>query len=209
MIVPAEDVLDLLLHLVDKSMVIRQEGVDDAGNGRAGREGARQSGRYRLLETLREYGRERLAELGAEKRVRRRHCVHYLGLVERAATEEPGAYRDQGPRRLDAERENLWAALRWAHDQADAETRRRLTDTLSQVVDRLASPAVRMVATPLVFELRRLKMPEYALVERRLLEHGHAAVLAAGADLYRTIGDRVAELAVLKSPEAASRGTRQ
>jgi predicted ATPase len=49
--------------------------------------------RYRLPETLREYGRERLRVTGNEtERVRRRHLEYYLGLVEAAAAAE-----DRGP----------------------------------------------------------------------------------------------------------------
>src|SRR5262249_44727752 len=55
------EVLDLLLSLVDKSLVVYEE---HGGEG---------TGRYRLLETVRQYARERLAERGEAGRWRRRH----------------------------------------------------------------------------------------------------------------------------------------
>jgi non-specific serine/threonine protein kinase len=55
-----EDVLDLLSRLVDKSLVLVAEQDDEA--------------RYRLLETVGQYGREKLDESGEEPSLRRRHA---------------------------------------------------------------------------------------------------------------------------------------
>ena len=66
--VAPRDVLDLLGHLVDKSLV-----AFDA-----------QTERYRLLETVRQYALERLAESGDEARTRDRHLGFYVALAERA-----------------------------------------------------------------------------------------------------------------------------
>ncbi|MCT9081329.1 ATP-binding protein [Streptomyces fulvoviolaceus] len=63
------DVLDALADLVDKSVLIRLE----SARGRV---------RYRLLDSLREYGRERLRELDLEVVVRRRHRDHFVWLAE-------------------------------------------------------------------------------------------------------------------------------
>ena len=63
-----ETVLDLLDDLVGKSLVLVSD--DDQG------------ARYRLLETLREYARERLAESGDETTTRARHAQYYLALAE-------------------------------------------------------------------------------------------------------------------------------
>jgi class 3 adenylate cyclase/DNA-binding CsgD family transcriptional regulator len=65
-----EAVLDLLSSLVDQSLVIA--------------EGTEAGVRYRLLETVREYGLERLAEAGEEAAIRARHRDHFLTLAERA-----------------------------------------------------------------------------------------------------------------------------
>ncbi|MPY78855.1 MAG: LuxR family transcriptional regulator [Actinophytocola sp.] len=71
--IPEADVVALLAALVDKSIVIA-----DHQDGRL---------RYRLLETIRQYGLERLANDGDETAVRKRHRDYFVHLVERALTE--------------------------------------------------------------------------------------------------------------------------
>ena len=73
--------------------------------------------RYRLLDTIREYAAERLEEGGAADEVRRRHVEHFLDVARQAgpdyvrfAPEEQRA----GLAILDAERENMHAAVQWA-----------------------------------------------------------------------------------------------
>ncbi|WP_131742299.1 ATP-binding protein, partial [Actinomadura roseirufa] len=109
------DVLDVLSALVDKSLVTVH------GDGAPGDAGAGDGGpRYRMLETIRAYGLERLAEAGEEERVRRAHAAHFVRLAE---TAEPRLYRaDQlvWLRRLSAEQDNGSAALRWAIAAGDA-----------------------------------------------------------------------------------------
>lgn len=89
-----DDVLDLLTQLVDKSLV-----VADADTGR-----------YRLLETMRDYARGRLAEAGEETAAEDRHLTFYLALAERARSEFAGPQQALWLDRLDDERENLLAA---------------------------------------------------------------------------------------------------
>ncbi len=75
------EVLDLLTSLVDKSLVVYEE----AGGGVA---------RYRLLETVRQYAPERLAERGEAEAVRGRHRDHFLALAEEAEAQlQPGRSR--------------------------------------------------------------------------------------------------------------------
>ena len=94
------DVLDLLGRLVDQSMVV----VDERPDGTAS---------YRLLETLRQYGQERLAASGEATAVRDRHAAFYLALAE--ASRPPFAeHHDQAwLARLEREHDNLRAALDW------------------------------------------------------------------------------------------------
>jgi predicted ATPase/class 3 adenylate cyclase len=90
-------VLDLLVSLVDKSLV-----VADLDHGR-----------YRMLETIREYAGERLQASGEDAGLRDRHLDHY---VARAVTAAPHLYgHDQGKwySQLDADLENLRAAHAW------------------------------------------------------------------------------------------------
>jgi predicted ATPase/DNA-binding XRE family transcriptional regulator len=107
-VVLRSDVLDLLCHLVDKSLVVAEAGS-------VGVEG------YRLLETLRQYTRERLADKGELQEIRRRHAEYYQALAVEAAGHLLGA--DQVPwlDRLDREHENLRAALRFAIESQNAE----------------------------------------------------------------------------------------
>ena len=68
----------------------------------------------RMLETIREYGLERLRAHGREDEVRRLHAVWFLELAERAEPELQGWRPARVLRRLAAEHENLRAALSWA-----------------------------------------------------------------------------------------------
>ena len=95
-------VLDLLGHLVDKSLVVAQPPPPGMGG----------QFRYRLLETLREYALERLTADGTLAATARRHAHYFLDLVERAdarlwAGEEAGAVAS-----IEAEHDNVRAALR-------------------------------------------------------------------------------------------------
>src|SRR5262249_15225765 len=74
--------------------------------------------RYRMLETVREYAREKLHESHEEAAARRRHAEFYLGLAEgtREAFSSPG--QEAALTRLETERENLRAALDWAQAAA-------------------------------------------------------------------------------------------
>ncbi len=113
-----EDVLDLLARLVDRSLVVAEEG-----------EGGEE--RYRLLETLRQYGRERLAAGGEAEATRGRHAAYYLELAERAAPEMMGPRIAHWLRRLNEEIGNLRAALRWSVEEGDVERALRVSGGLA------------------------------------------------------------------------------
>jgi predicted ATPase/DNA-binding CsgD family transcriptional regulator len=100
----ARDVLATLIGLVDKSVVLR---VDMQGTDRDGT-------RYMLLDTIREFGVEKLAARGEEEMIRERHLDRYLGLAVYLG-ENPLA-DDQVPcyRRLRLEHADLRAALEYA-----------------------------------------------------------------------------------------------
>jgi non-specific serine/threonine protein kinase len=93
--VSPKDVLDVLGHLVDKSLV-----AFDA-----------QTERYRLLETVRQYALERLAESGDEARARDAHLAFFVALAQRADSEILGPKQTIWRTRLDAERENILLAF--------------------------------------------------------------------------------------------------
>jgi non-specific serine/threonine protein kinase len=99
-------VLELLSHLVDKSLVIAREAGGEA--------------RYRLLETIRQYGLEKLQASADEAGVRRRHAAYFVGLAERT---EPGLSGPEQVGRLDElERENgnLRVVMSWALAEGEA-----------------------------------------------------------------------------------------
>jgi len=93
----ADDVLDLLAHLVDKSLVLF-----DLGDGQA---------RYRMLETIRQYARDKLLESAEAATVRERHLSYYLKLAQYAEPKLHGPEQFEWLGRLDNEHDNLRAAL--------------------------------------------------------------------------------------------------
>jgi predicted ATPase/class 3 adenylate cyclase len=106
----ADQVLDALTLLVEKSLVVMV--LDD------GEEGAR----YRLLETVRQHATAELAAAeGAADALRQRHAAGCLALAEQARPQLAGSRQADWLARLDAERDNLLAALAWcARDASDA-----------------------------------------------------------------------------------------
>jgi predicted ATPase len=70
--------------------------------------------RFMMLETMREYALERLTESGHRDRLRARHAQYFLDLVERAAEDFRGPDEQARHRQLEAELDNLRAALRWS-----------------------------------------------------------------------------------------------
>lgn len=86
--------------------------------------------RFGTLETVREYGLERLAASGEEPAVRAAHAVHYLALAEQAERESHGPAQRQWAARLEAEQDNLRAALRWSLDEGTPELALRFAGAL-------------------------------------------------------------------------------
>ena len=191
----ADTVVARLLRLVDTSFVV----VDDPPGGDDGTADPS----YRLLESLREYGRERfVADPDGAAAVRDRHLAYHLGMLEAAADTADGIPLAEALGRLEAARADLWAALAWARDRENADADRRLAAALARLVDRLAASAVLRALTPLLSEVRRLGLPAYAAIGHHLLEQADPATLAAGAELYRVIGDWPNEVAVARRLEA-------
>lgn len=93
--------LDLLVRLVDKSLVVA--GAHTIGKGR-----------YRLLETVRQYAREKLVEAGEIVAVQRRHAQFFLRFAEEIEPSINTASRAACLARVDTEHDNLRTASRWA-----------------------------------------------------------------------------------------------
>jgi predicted ATPase len=96
------DVTDLLGSLIDKSLVV----AEPTGAGV----------RYRLLETIRQFGAEHLVEQDEREAaaVGSAHCAHFLSVAERAAPHLTGPEQGNWYDRLDAERANLRRAMEFA-----------------------------------------------------------------------------------------------
>jgi predicted ATPase len=102
-VVGQEDVLPLLLGLVDKSLVVAEPGAPGADPAR-----------YRLLETLRQYADERLLEAAEAQPVRRLLLDWCLSLAAEPAPGPQAIGSASWLDRLEAEHQNLRAALDWA-----------------------------------------------------------------------------------------------
>jgi predicted ATPase/class 3 adenylate cyclase len=103
------DVMDGLASLVDKSLVRQQESRDG-------------DVRFRMLETIHEFGAERLAGSGEEEEVRRRHAEHIRDLVGEAEPHLRGAGDPGWLARLEREHDNVRAALDWCQAIGDVQT---------------------------------------------------------------------------------------
>jgi predicted ATPase len=110
------DVVTLLGRLVDKSLVVMDDKTGDA--------------RYQLLETIRQYSLEKLTETPAGEVVRDRHRNFYLALAEDAEQQLLGPDQVAWLERLEADHDNLRAALRWSLDRRDSEPALRLGGAL-------------------------------------------------------------------------------
>lgn len=104
--------LNFLMQLRERSLILADESSDEM--------------RYRLLETLREFGEERLQESGEMEAVRDRHLAFFHALAEQADPQLQGAEQAQWLHRLEAERQNLHTALMYA----DVETRLKIACNL-------------------------------------------------------------------------------
>jgi predicted ATPase/class 3 adenylate cyclase len=104
-------ILDVLTSLVDRSMVA----VDER----------KAAMRYRLLETVRQYARDRLIESGEREALRIRHCDAFLTLAEEIAPRLHGAEQRPWLDELDAEAANLGLAIDHAA-QTDGDSALRL-----------------------------------------------------------------------------------
>jgi predicted ATPase/DNA-binding SARP family transcriptional activator len=112
-VVAPGEVLDVVTRLVDRSLVVAPEQTGEP--------------RFRLLESVADYGRERLRSAGEFEEVRRRHAAFCLGLAERADPELRGARQLAWLERLDADTANLRAA----HDALDPADAARLVRALT------------------------------------------------------------------------------
>jgi predicted ATPase/DNA-binding SARP family transcriptional activator/tetratricopeptide (TPR) repeat protein len=100
------EIVGLLAGLVDRSLVVADH---------------REAVRFRMLETLRHYAAERLAQAGEDQGVGRAHATYYTEVAERGEPLLRGPEQGRWLRWLATERDNLRAALAWCRGHAAAE----------------------------------------------------------------------------------------
>ncbi|GIJ61991.1 ATP-binding protein [Virgisporangium aurantiacum] len=103
------DATEVLDALVDKSLL---QVVSD--------------GRFRMLETIREYGLEKLAEAGAVADAQRAHTAYFLSLLQEAEPHLRTARQLPWLDLLDVERENIYGAMHFACDAGDSDSAMRM-----------------------------------------------------------------------------------
>lgn len=113
------DVLDGLQSLVDKSLLRQSETIDDEP-------------RFTMLETIREYALERLAQRAGSDELHGQHAAYFFGLAAQAAPELLGPRQAHWLNRLEIEHNNLRAALSWSQTTGAAEIGLRLVISLGE-----------------------------------------------------------------------------
>jgi predicted ATPase/DNA-binding SARP family transcriptional activator len=101
------EVLELLSSLVNKSMIVVIERGDEA--------------RYRLLETIRQYAREKLTASGEVEGIRLKYAHFFQRFAEMAEPKLKSADRRFWLERLDREHDNLRASLTWLREHGEVE----------------------------------------------------------------------------------------
>jgi len=120
-----DDVLEVLGRLVDKSLVVVDEGISGK--------------RYRYLETVHQYAREKLLESGEWKTLQNRHLGKFLAFAEQVEPEWCGPNQATWRKRLEDEHDNLRSALEWGLEH-DPEACLRLASALYRFFDLRDSP---------------------------------------------------------------------
>jgi predicted ATPase/DNA-binding SARP family transcriptional activator len=193
-----EEVLDLISQLVEKSLLSLEE----------------RTGRYRLPETVRQYGRDKLAEFDETETARHRHADFYLELAEGVERELQGSQLSHALFQLDVEHDNLRAALSFYVESDNGEAELRLAGALSRYWylrshysegrEWLESALKKRAAAPKMVVAKALSgAGSLAHLE---CDYARAATLCRqGLDLYRDLSDRRGIASTLTSLGAIAR----
>ncbi|MHB8647858.1 MAG: ATP-binding protein, partial [Thermomicrobiales bacterium] len=109
------DVLTGLALLVDKSLIRSETWTETE--------------RFTMLETIREYGLERLTASGEADVVQRHHAMYFLALAEAMEPELTGVGQATALARLEMEHDNLRLAFQWAYERGETEMGLQLAGT--------------------------------------------------------------------------------
>jgi predicted ATPase/class 3 adenylate cyclase len=180
------EVLDLLTSLADKSLVLYED-----------REG---QGRYNLLETVRQYAREKLRDSGEEQTTQERHLAYFLALAEETFEKR---YSMESPLQMDTlerEHDNCRAALDFCVVSADAQTHLRLVGAIhwfwlirgyyregrARLDDALSRPDAQEITTP------RARALNGAALLATFQNDSQAArpLLEQSGEIWRTLGEK-------------------
>jgi tetratricopeptide (TPR) repeat protein len=176
-----EDVLEGLFRLVDRSLVVAAGGVP---------------ARFAMLETLRDYGAERLAEAGETHALEARHTAWFLDLAERAAVHRTAR---RWLRLLDADYDNLRAVLDRAVAGRDLDTALRLAGALGwywstnrniEGRQRLAGVAALADGRPPTHALARVLQAAAMAEVQQTPTAGTVAAARRSQELFERFGDR-------------------
>jgi predicted ATPase/DNA-binding SARP family transcriptional activator len=182
------EVLDLLSELVNKSLVLVETRASET--------------RYRRLETIRQFAREKFIESDEEENIRTRHLRYYLQLFEEAETALRGPAQMEWDARLHHEQDNIRAALECAEEtniEAGLYLSARLyrfwysfdfregKDWLERFLQKPESYSYPKARAKALYTYGSI------LVDLQQLDGGHA-VAQECLELYRSIGDRRGEV---------------
>lgn len=115
--IQAADVLELLTQLVNKSIVVADSSEDT---------------RYGMLETIRQYAREKLLESGEEKQTRDRHLEFFATLAVKAEPKYYGPEQVSWFNRMEREHDNLRAAIDWSLQSGEVVSAMRMVGALER-----------------------------------------------------------------------------
>lgn len=100
---PLPSVLDLLTRLIDRSLVVTDDQHAEE--------------RYRMLETIHEYARDKLLESGESEHMHARRLDYFMKLAEQAEPQLTGPAQGEWLKRLKDDHDNLCAALEWSRGE--------------------------------------------------------------------------------------------
>jgi tetratricopeptide (TPR) repeat protein len=188
-LIQRDDVLDVLTQLVNKSLVITER-----SNG--------EHVRYRLLETIRQYAREKMSDYCDTDCVWDRHLDYFVQLAERAEPELRGPQQVQWLNRLKDEIDNLHAAIDWSLD-GYVEAGLRLASALYEFVTRygsvgaLAEKLLLLLQHPDAQPRTTLRAKAVVIAGNLVSWQGDLAraytLIEQSLEIYRGLGDRSGE----------------
>jgi len=181
------DLLDGMASMVDKSL-LRQE---EQSNGEP---------RFVMLETIREYAREKLEASGEYSSTKRSHAAYCLVLAEEAASDHSGAHAAEWLDRFALEHDNFRAALEWLTETDNAEWGLRLgaalfhfwetREYLTEGRDRLGK-LLNLAAAAAPTKLRQRVLFAAGVLASEQGDYASANILAGESmDVARTVGDK-------------------